>query len=200
MFTLINGSPKLNLSNSKYFLDTISKNIDYYNIFDLKNKNYENILESIKNSDTIVFAFPLYVDSPPSIVLEFLDYIFDNKINLNNKMIYTTINCGFREGEQNICAINIIKNWCNKVNASYGSSILIGAGEIVGKQKFKFISKNTHKKLNIFTKIILSKKKSNDIITTIDILNNKMYCKIGNIFWNKNARKNHLTKDDLLIK
>lgn len=200
MYTLINGSPKPCHSNSSYFLKTIGFYLNDYNIFELKKNKYEDILNSIKNSDAIIFAFPLYVDSPPSLTLTFLDYIIDQNINMNEKLIYVVINCGFREGEQNITAINIIKRWCEKVNAVYCSSILIGAGEIVGKKKYKFISHKASKDIKKFTNIIKEKQKHADIITTMDLLNNKIYCYLANKSWNKRGKENNLNNYELRIK
>ena len=198
MYTLISGSPKPINSNSSYFLKIISSNIDEYKVFELKNDRYDGILESIENSDVIVFAFPLYVDSPPSITLSFLDYIIDKKIELKNKYVYTIINCGFREGEQNITALNIIKRWCNKVGCIYRGSIMIGAGEIVGKAKYKFISKSALNKLKEFSNTIKLKEKGKDLVTTMDLLNNKLYCYIANLSWSKKGKKCNLSKNDLI--
>ena len=200
MYTLINGSPKFKDSNSQYFLNKIIVNLDEYNIFDIKKRNYEKVLNSINESEVIVFAFPLYVDSPPSIMLEFLDYIIDKKIDLEGKLIYTIINCGFREGKQNITAVIIIKRWCQKVNATYGSSILIGAGEIVGKEKYKFVSTKALKKINDFSYIIKEKKICDDIITTMNYLNNKLYCYIANLSWNHSGKENGLSSSLIRIK
>lgn len=200
MYTLISGSQKVINSNSLYFLKEISKNLDNYKIFELKKDKYKIIIESIEKSDGVVIAFPLYVDSPTSITLSFLDYIIDNNINLKKKKIYVVINCGFREGEQNITALNIIKKWCEKVGVIYNGSIMIGAGEIVGKKKFKFISFTALKKLKYFSKYIRLKQKSKDIITTMDLLNNKAYCYIANLSWNKKSKLNNLSKQDLIIK
>lgn len=200
MYTLICGSPKTNNSNSMYFLNIIKEKLDNYNVFELKDSKYTQILDSINNSDSIVFAFPLYVDSPSSITLSFLDYIVDNNIDLQEKIIYIVINCGFREGEQNITAINILKRWCAKTNAIYGSSIMIGAGEIVGKNKFKFISRKSLKEIKKFADTIKLKEIKNDVITTMDLFNNKMYCYIANLFWNKKGKKNNLSSSDLRIK
>lgn len=199
MYTLINGSPKSCSSNSSYFLKTISSYLNDYNIFELKKNKYEEILSSIYKSDVIVFAFPLYVDSPTSIMLNFFDYIIDENINISGKSIYVIINCGFREGEQNITAINVIKRWCEKVNAIYCSSILIGAGEIVGKRKYKLISLRANKNIKIFAKIIKTKQKHEDMITTMDLLNNKMYCYLANKSWRKRGKKNKLSNTELII-
>jgi len=193
MYTLISGSPKTNSSNSMYFLEKVKDKLKDYNLFELKKCKYKELLSSIKKSDVIILAFPLYVDSPTSIMLEFLDYIIENNISFKNKYIYAIINCGFREGEHNITALNIIKNWCDKVNAIYNGSILIGAGEIVGKDKYKFISKKALSDLDYFINKVIKKEKSDDIITTMDLLNNKLYCYIANLFWNKKARLNKLS-------
>lgn len=200
MYTLISGSPKTHSSNSLHFLKMISENLDEYKLFELKKNNYNEILNNIKKSDVIIFAFPLYVDSPTSITLSFLDYIIDNKIKLKGKLIYVLINCGFREGQQNITAINIIKRWCCKVDARYGCSILIGAGEIVGKDKYKFISRKALKRIKDFTKIVQLKEKRTDIITTMDLLNNSLYCYMANLSWNKKGKTNNLSIDDLKAK
>lgn len=200
MYTLISGSPKSHSSNSMHFLKTISSNIEEYNLFELRKDKYEEIIDSIEKSSTIIFAFPLYVDSPPSIMLAFLDYIIDSKIKLEWKLIYTVINCGFREGKQNITAANIIKNWCEKVEAIYGCSIQIGAGEVVGKDKYKFISKKALKCLKDFSDIVKSKQKTTDITTTMDLLNNRMYCYIANLSWDKKGKTNNLSPSDLKSK
>jgi len=200
MYTLISGSPKVVNSNSMHFIDIIKSKLNNYNIFELKNSKYEVILDSVKNSDTIVFAFPLYVDCPTSITLSFLDYIIDNNIDFDGKIVYTIVNCGFREGEQNRTATKIMKRWCKKVGATYAGSIMIGAGEIVGKDKFKFISIKALKKINNFADTIKSKEIVDDVITTMDLFNNKMYCYVANLSWDKKGKKNNLSSSDLRIK
>lgn len=200
MYTLISGSPKPIDSNSMYFLKVISSYLDDFEIFELKKQKYENIVESIMKSDALIFAFPLYVDSPTSITLSFLDYIFDQEIDLNDKKVYAVINCGFREGEQNLTALKIIKQWCKKLNANYNGSILIGAGEIVGKEKYRLVSKKALKKLNEFADKIRLKKENPDIVTTMDYLNNQGYCYLANLSWTKRGKINNLSTNNIRIK
>lgn len=197
MYTLINGSPKVRDSNSGVFLTKLKANLDEYNVFELKKSKKEDILNSINDSEVIVFAFPLYVDSPTSITLEFLDYVIDNKINLKDKLVYVIINCGFREGIQNKTAINIIKNWCKRTKAKYGCSILIGAGEIIGKAKYKYISRNATKKLKQFSQIVKNKEINEDIVTTVDFMDNKLFCFLANISWTNDGKKHKLTKKNI---
>lgn len=197
MYTLISGSPKITNSNSLHFLNIVSSNLEDYNIFELKENKIEDIITSIDESSVIVFSFPLYVDSPPSIALSLLDYIIDNNIDLSGKIVYVIINCGFREGEHNKTAVKIIKNWCHKTGAIYGSSIMIGAGEIVGKEKYKLISQNALKSVKEFANVIKERKIKDDIITTMDIFNNKLYCHIANLSWTKKGKKNNLSKKEI---
>lgn len=200
MYTLINGSQKNQCSNSKYFLEYISNYLDNYETFDLKYNNFQDIMNSIINTDTIVLAFPLYVDSPNSLTLKLLDYIYDNNLDLSSKKLYVIINCGFREGIHNITALNIIKNWAKKVNINYYGSILIGAGEIVGKKEYSYITSIAINKLKKFSKHIKNNEVCKDIITTMDLLTNRVYCMFANSSWTKKGKKNNLKKNDLLIK
>lgn len=194
MLTMINGSPKKKNSNSYYFLSKISKN----EILNLKFQ-FDKILKQISSSDIILLSFPLYVDSPTSLVLELLDYIIDHNINMISKKIYIIVNCGFLEGEQNITAVNIIKSWCKKVKAVYMGSLMIGAGEIVGKSKYKFISISALKKINKMKKSIENHTYFGDNITTINFLNNKIYCILANDNWRLKCKKNGLSKLDILV-
>ena len=82
MYTLINGSQKIGNSNSMNFLNYISEYLEEYNIYDLKKNSYEEILNNIEMSEVILFAFPLYVDSPTSLLIQFLDYIYKDKIKI----------------------------------------------------------------------------------------------------------------------
>ena len=147
MYTLINGSGKLKNSNSEHFLDYVGKDLDKYEYFNLRDSDYKEVISSIKKSNDIVLAFPLYADSPSSLMLSFLDYIYDNKIEINGN-IYVIINCGFREAEHNITALNIIKNWCKKMNINYNGAVLIGTGEVAGNKKYRFMSKRIYKDLD----------------------------------------------------
>ncbi len=197
MFTLINGSSKMKESNSQTFLNYILKDLDLCKVYSLKKDKFEDIARNIKLSEAIVIAFPLYVDAPNSLTLSFLEYLIDNKVRIENKKVYTIINCGFREGKHNLVAANIIRLWCNKVKAIYSGSILIGAGEIVGKSKCKIISKDVLTKLKKFAFIVNRNDTFNDCITTAGLLNNKMFMIIANISWYKTCKSNGLTKKEI---
>lgn len=196
MYTLINGSGKLKDSNSKYFLDYISKDLEECNYFNIRNSKLDEIVDSMKNSISTIIAFPLYADSPSNLTIELFDYIYDNNIPIDTN-IYLIINCGFREVEHNIRAVDIVKNWCRKINLNYKGSVSIGAGEVVGDTKYRIIKNKVFKDLDELKYSIENNLDIEDKMNTISLVNNWMYCTIANHNWDKGAKKNGLTKEDI---
>lgn len=192
----VNGSPKLEGSNSNFFLNKI-KDKDKNKVKYLYRDKFNNILKDIKNIDTIILSFPLYVDGPPSRVIEFMEFIRDNNIDIRNKNIYTIINCGFWEAKHNKIASLIIKEFANKHNANYKGSFLIGSGVIIGKSDkvwlYKLIS------IPFFIKIKRFKKHINnndnvELKTTIRPMWKRLYIFLANNSWKRQMIKNKCYK------
>ena len=53
------------------------------------------------------------------------------------------------------------------------------------------------KELNEFSLRVMNKKSCSEIITNLDLLNNKMYCCFANKSWDKKGKKNKLMNLDL---
>ncbi len=130
---LINASPKIKNSNSelilsdlKYYLrdkcEIIQTNLSF-------NSDFENVFNTISDADSWLFAYPLYVDNIPSHLLKFLEWLEDNELCTTKRNIYAICNCGFYEGVQTDCAMNVVKFWCNKTHNSFKGSVGIGGGE-----------------------------------------------------------------------
>ena len=106
---LLNSSPKYKDSASEHYLDLLYKHLDHnYLIEEEQMILKDSVINKIKNADIIVIASPLYADSLPSHVIKFLSSV--NNLDLNNKLLYLIMNCGFLEGIQNKVAFKIIKN------------------------------------------------------------------------------------------
>lgn len=131
--TFMNGSPKKEKSNTETFINCflpgfsgcetqiISADTAY-----LTQQEYDMVL----NSDVLVFAFPLYVDSLPSHFLKLLVKLEKLDFNKKEVMVYCIINNGFYEGVQCQIACEIIKNWCDAAGLKWGQGLGIGAGEM----------------------------------------------------------------------
>lgn len=190
MTLYLNGSPRLQKSNSNSFL----KDIGATSIKYIYKNSFNNILKNIDNIDTIVFSFPLYVDSPPSKVIELMEYIENNKIDLTNKNIYTIINCGFLESEHNKTASVIMENFSSNNKAIYKGSFIIGAGEIIGKRNnnflFRLISIPYAFKIKKFNKCI-SKKKAVKLNTSLQGISKHLYMFVVNNSFKSTMKKNN---------
>ena len=136
--SVINGSPKFKENISGLLIKEIilelgeeDKNIEVFHL-NRKNVNKEE-MERIRCSDAIIFAFPLYVDSLPALVLEFLVEMEKNQNKIKDiaPTIYCVINNGFFEGRQNNIAIRQMQHWCKKMNFIWGQGIGVGAGEML---------------------------------------------------------------------
>ena len=189
MILYLNGSPKIKKSNSNSFLVDIGAN----NIKYLYKSSFSSILDNINNINTIVFSFPLYVYSPPSKVLDFMEYIRDNNINMENKNIYIIVNCGFLESKHNNTACEIIKNFCLNNKVIYKGCFKIGAGEIIGKRNsnllFKITSLSYYFKVKRFKKCINNVEEVN-LSTTIHPMTKWLYILIVNMSFKSKIKNN----------
>lgn len=135
---MINGSPKQGKSNSSFMLKSLEplictgNEITHYNINKrpLTNEQYSELC----HMDSLIIAFPLYIDAIPS-------HLFKALVTLEEFMkaerekdiyVYAIANNGFFEGQQNHVAIEIIKNWCIRCSLHFGEGIGQGAGEMMG--------------------------------------------------------------------
>lgn len=124
---MINGSPKAGLSASGCILEEMKnhfpKGREFYDMSFRKGTLSETDMEAIKRADSIVIAFPLYVDGVPSHVLRCMEEIRDVQAG-----IYVVCNCGFYEAEQNRHALKIMENWCAANSLEWKRGMGIGGG------------------------------------------------------------------------
>ena len=202
---MIDGSPKVSKSNSEYFLSVLSNFIEGKDIVKYrlsKKLDYEKIISNIKNIDILVLAFPLYVDSLPSHVLEFFSILEENfKEELKDITVYVIANCGFYEGNQNKTALKIMRCWCKKMNLKWGQGIGIGAGEMMGGLSNVPMGKGPNTSLGLaledLARNINEGSSGEDIFTIPSMFPRFAFRLAANRFWISKASKNGLRKKDL---
>lgn len=201
----VNGSPRGNNSSSNNFINELCKIVqnDNHEINHISLNNEVNYSD-VDNSDIIVIAFPLYVDTLPSTVIEFLvnleKYAKDSK---NSPRVYSVVNCGFFEGIQNKHAIQIIKNFCDKTGYKWRFGVGIGAGEFMKHTKTS-IPLNSEIKHDIYEAFMEIK---NDInITSEDIKDNfflspkipkSSFISTGSTHWIEAAKNMSVSEEQL---
>lgn len=198
---IINASPKAKNSNTENFLKHLisklpEKETEIYKLNEIKTTE-------ILNCDSLVFTFPLYIDSLPSELLSFLSLL--EKADLDkNIMVFAVANNGFFEGTQNHIAFDIIKNWCVRAGVKWGQGIGIGAGEMspvianTPLKKSPFASLDT-----AFDSMALNIEKHNSAENVfISPKFPRLFWKFAGTytFWLPKARKNGLKGKDIFSK
>ncbi|GAA0725093.1 hypothetical protein GCM10008905_19860 [Clostridium malenominatum] len=206
---LINGSPKVKYSSSECVLQALKSILpkehevmEYH--FRMSNLSEFN-LEQIRESDILVFAFPLYVDGIPSHLINCLYQIerFFNTKPLREITVYAIVNCGFYEGKQNVIALEMIKNWCEKTKLNWGQGIGIGGGGMLpmlaGLPDGKGPKKNLSKALKTIANSIAIGVTEDDIFISPNFprFAYKFAAEMG---WRKQIKENGLRGKDLFIK
>ncbi len=207
---LINGSPKSHGSASGCILHELKAFLDNANnmICEYSFRNPQLSSEEIKNlteCNALVFAFPLYVDGIPSHLLNCLiqlETLF-SAIKDKNILVYSMVNCGFYEGNQNELAIEIMKNWCIKAGLKWGQGIAIGAGGMLPMLKSVPIGhgpmKNLGRALKQLANNILKSTPDDDIYITANFprILYKLAAEMG---WRQAIKANGLKREDLFLK
>lgn len=143
----INGSPKKSVSCSGTLINEISKMLDSSKVQTeavsivncLKSDGLEKTFAKLLQMDVLVFVFPLYIDSIPSSMLDFLDQFnvfVDSQterkaVKTLGPKVYAIMNCGFIEGMHNRTALKIMEHFSNALGFNWRFGMGIGAGEFM---------------------------------------------------------------------
>ena len=149
--TVFNGSPRGINSNSKALIDYFIKgytevNDNSYDLFYLnKTDETEHYIRQFHNSDNVIFAFPLYIDSIPALLKSFIERLGPGN---NNKSVGFIVQSGFPESNQFINLVKYLKKLTARNNWFYNGTVVRGAGE--GIRIGQTIKKPIHKVIHYF--------------------------------------------------
>jgi len=86
--------------------------------------------EAINNTDLVLLAFPLYVDSLPAPVIAALEKITTHCKDKNSHIRFAAIsNCGFPGADHNATALAICEEFAHEAGFAWLGSLALGAGE-----------------------------------------------------------------------
>lgn len=213
----VNGSPRSKNSCSQYIIDLLKELLDsnamqpddVYIAGCIKSNQEAGAFRKMADADSIIFAFPLYIDSIPSHMLSFLhqfDHYLKNDGFTNGKKgpdVYAIINNGFIEGQQNKNAARIMQHFTSSVGFNWRFAVGVGAGEFMreSKQDIPIQSKMKKKVYRAFMKL---KKdiESNEVSCEKNIFSNPVMPRTLFMFaagrhWVRLGKKNNLKKKEL---
>ncbi|MDX8341291.1 NAD(P)H-dependent oxidoreductase [Draconibacterium sp. IB214405] len=125
---IFNGSPRGKTSNTNkllnHFQNGFLKAGGVIEIMEylIMEKHLDNQVQHFKEAENILLAFPLYVDSAPGVVKQFIEAIgnFDG----SGKRIYFFIHSGFPEAIHSQGLLRYLEFLVKRWNINYGGTIL----------------------------------------------------------------------------
>lgn len=141
--TAINGSPKMNESNSEVVLNTIHRMVgnnhewSTLTVIGAERKGQTIDMEYIIKTEVLLFAFPLYVDGIPSPVMKCMERCSEvlKKAETHSIRLFAVVNCGFHEGIQNATALEMMKHFAGECGLMWSGGVGIGTGEMIAMLK-----------------------------------------------------------------
>lgn len=191
---ILNGSPRVPKSNSKGYSELFVKyfegECEYFNI---TKTNHKNLCEKMDEFSDVLLVFPLYADSLPVTMLNFLKSLEEN-LPSKKPTISVIVNCGFIEHEQNSVAIKIIKLFAKQNGFEIGSILCIGGGEAILGTPFKHI---VALKIKKFAKSVYRSKYENLSVTMP--ISKKTYILASTKYWIRYGERNGITEEQMRI-
>lgn len=214
---LLNLSPRGKAASSLKFLDTIkdfieaqnnNQKIDTYSyrfVMNNENKCHE-LFAQLASCDDCVIAFPLYVDTAPAIAQHFMEnyyqYFMENKPNKPHNL-YTIVNCGFPEPEQNHVALEIINHFAKRTLFTNVYRLGIGMGTLLGDQSIDSkLCKNISEEFHFIAKsisqsILYCEARENTYVSAnfgpLNRWKNKIYTFMGSGKFKSRAKENKVS-------
>lgn len=144
---ILNGSPRAPKSNSKRYAEIFTRHCPDETVYqNITKRNHQELCAAMEGYTDVLFVFPLYADSLPVGLLNFLKTLEANP-PASKPVISILINCGFLEYEQNEVAIRIMHFFCRRNGFTIGSVLMLGSGEAILETPFKYIAQRNIKRL-----------------------------------------------------
>lgn len=189
---ILNASPRAPRSNSKEYAKLFSK---FYHgkteYLDIKRTNHAALIEKLSDFSDLLFVFPLYADSIPVTLLNFLKDL-EQVTPARKPTISVLINCGFIEPQQNDIAVEMMRLFCRKNGYPFGSVLKIGSGEAILSTPFQVFLNAKVKKLA--RSIFLHRYQVFQVTMPIP---KRMFLKASSIYWEEYGKQNGCSKEEM---
>ena len=154
---LINLSPRKNgtsvvlLNMCKKYLENETNQITMVHLYSNLNK-LNNLDNSIKEADTIVFSGPCYINTYPADTIRLLEYLNVHVELLHGQNIYGMIQGGMPYAHTHESGLELLRMFGKKCNVSYKGGFIMGLGAMLNGREVAALpnGKKVEKQLNIF--------------------------------------------------
>ncbi len=156
-------------------------------------------LDHIQDSDVIVLAAPLYVDSLPMPVIQMMEVIVDHRrrSTMDNRPLFVSIvNSGFPEAAHNLIALDICRIFAKQAHFEWGGGLPFGGGQAVNGTKLDEAggrARHVKPAIDILSKALAQRQATPiEAIERISksIIPTRLYTMSGKRRWNAWAKRN----------
>lgn len=128
---LLSGSPKTSGSTSGQLLAELRRSLSSTATVEEAGLHTLSVTPEqralLQGGQVWVLACPLYIDGLPGHLLACLEQLEKGPWQPGT-LVYGIVNCGFYEGAQAECALELIQNWCAKAGLAWGGGLGVGGG------------------------------------------------------------------------
>lgn len=186
---LLNGSPRAPKSNSKRYASIFREHCpvaaDY---FEITRRNHAMLCSKTDEYTDVVLVFPLYADSLPVSLLDFLKSL-EAARSERRPTVSVMINCGFLEYEQNMVAVDMVRLFCRRNGYPFGSVLMIGGGEAILDTPFRLL---VGRRIAAFARAV-AEGRAQSMHVTMPITK-RMFVWASDIYWRMYGRRHGVSK------
>lgn len=204
--SIVNGSPRGQKSNSKRITGWLTQNaisntdVIVEEIFLSQHQKHDIYIKQLKDSDYILFIFPLYVDSMPAVVKTFFEKLELSKEFFKDKSTAFILHSGFPEAIHSRVLEKLVKYFSTKIMEMHCHGVVImGGSESLQAAPDQVFSKKIVVYKRIYEAIINKADFTNDDLTHLSkpeklspIL--RLLVPMSSMFWNQQLKSNHAYK------
>lgn len=186
---LLNGSPRAPKSNSRRYAVIFREHCpvaaDY---FEITRRNHAMLCSKMDEYTDVVLVFPLYADSLPVSLLDFLKSL-EAARSERRPTVSVMINCGFLEYEQNMVAVDMVRLFCRRNGYPFGSVLMIGGGEAILDTPFRLLA---GRRIAAFARAVAEGRAQ--IMHVTMPITKRMFLWASDIYWRMYGRRHGVSK------
>ena len=186
---LLNGSQRAPKSNSRRYAAIFREHCpvaaDY---FEITRRNHAMLCSKMDEYTDVVLVFPLYADSLPVSLLDFLKSL-EAARSERRPTVSVMINCGFLEYEQNMVAMDMVRLFCRRNGYPFGSVLMIGGGEAILDTPFRLLA---GRRIAAFARAV-AEGRAQSMHVTMPITK-RMFVWASDIYWRMYGRRHGVSK------
>lgn len=189
---ILNGSPRAPRSNSKRYAGLFAKYSPRETLYaEIRRTNHAALRDQMADCPDVVLAFPLYADSLPVPLLEFLKFLAADP-PAKRPTVSVLINCGFLEYRQNEVAVRMVRLFCRRNGYAFGSVLMIGSGEAILETPFRFLAARGIKR---FARTV-AERRYEELHVTMPLCK-RLFLMASTLYWTQYGKRFGVTKQQM---